>query len=68
MHQYIEFCSNYDKNDFDFIICGVGGIMSADNFSERVEGGADIAMSATAAMWNPLLASEFHQKFKDSFN
>ncbi len=55
-------------NNFDFIICGVGGIMTADDFAERLEGGADIAMSATAAMWNPLLASEFHEKFGDKFN
>ncbi len=56
------------KNNFDFIICGVGGIMTADDFAERFKGGADIAMSATAAMWNPLLASEFHAKFGDKFN
>jgi len=67
-----EFVKNLAKikqeNKFDFIICGVGGIMTADDFAERLESGADIAMSATAAMWNPLLAHEFHEKFRDSFN
>ncbi len=56
------------KNGFDFIICGVGGITTADHFAERLKGGADIAMSATGAMWNPFLASEFHKKYGDKFN
>jgi len=56
------------KNNFDFIICGVGGITSANGFGDRLDGGADIVMAATAAMWNPLLASEFHNKFGDKFN
>ncbi len=52
-----------ETNNFDFIICGVGGIMTADDFQNRLSSGADIAMSATAAMWNPLLAHEFKQKY-----
>lgn len=45
----------------DFIICGVGGIMSPEDFTERLEAGADIAMSATAIMWDPYLAQRYHQ-------
>ena len=45
----------------DFIICGVGGIMTAEHFVERLEAGADIAMSATAIMWDPFLAARYHE-------
>ncbi len=44
----------------DFAICGVGGIMSAEDFQERLNSGADIAMSATAIMWDPFLAERYH--------
>ena len=45
----------------DFTICGVGGIMTAEDFTERLNAGADIAMSATAIMWDPFLAQRYHQ-------
>ncbi len=48
------------KNKYDFIICGVGGIMTVEDFQERLEGGADIVMSATGAMWDSLMAMEYH--------
>jgi dihydroorotate dehydrogenase len=43
----------------DFVICGVGGMMTAEDLQARLDAGADIVMSATAAMWNPNLAREF---------
>ena len=45
----------------DFVICGVGGIMTAADFTERLDAGADIAMSATAIMWDPYLAQRYHE-------
>jgi dihydroorotate dehydrogenase (NAD+) catalytic subunit len=40
----------------EFIICGVGGITSMQDFTKRLDAGADLAMSATGAMWNPFIA------------
>jgi len=48
----------------DFTICGVGGIMTAEDFAERLNSGADIAMSATAIMWDPYLAQRYHELVK----
>jgi dihydroorotate dehydrogenase len=55
-----------EDGNYDFVICGVGGITTAEDFFDRLEAGADIAMSATGAMWNPLLALEFHKKYGKS--
>lgn len=48
------------KRNDDFVICGVGGMMNPHHISERLNAGADIVMTATAAMWDPYLASRFH--------
>ena len=45
----------------DFVICGVGGIMTPQDFTQRLNAGADIAMSATATMWDPYLAQRYHK-------
>lgn len=45
----------------DFIICSVGGMMNAADLHRRLDMGADLVMSATAAMWDPYLAQKFHQ-------
>ena len=42
----------------NFTIVGVGGVSSADDFKKYREAGADAVMSATGAMWNPMLAQE----------
>lgn len=49
-------------NKFDFLLCGVGGITRPEDFEAYFALGADIAMSATGAMWNPLLAMEYHNR------
>lgn len=51
------------KMDDDFVIFGVGGMMNPDHLQERLEAGADIVMSATAAMWDPYLAYNFKKKY-----
>ncbi len=39
----------------DFAIVGIGGMMTAEDLEQRLEDGADLVMSATAAMWDPYL-------------
>ena len=39
-----------------FAIVGVGGVSSVEDFKKYRAAGADAVMSATGAMWNPLLA------------
>lgn len=53
------------KNRYDFVLCGVGGIVTPQDFDDYFDAGADIAMSATGAMWYPHLAHDWkrtHQK------
>jgi dihydroorotate dehydrogenase len=40
-------------------IIGVGGIFAPEDVDAHLEAGADAAMSATGAMWNPLLARQW---------
>lgn len=47
-----------DEAGLKYEIIGVGGIFSPPDFKEYLDAGADIAMSATGAMWNPYLAKE----------
>jgi len=47
-----------EKNDLNFEIIGVGGVMTSKDFHEYLEAGADLVQSATGAMWNPSLAKE----------
>ncbi len=43
---------------YSYIIIGVGGVMTVDDFKEYQKAGADIIMSATGAMWDPYLARD----------
>jgi len=47
-----------DKNNYSFSITGVGGVTTEQDYFEYRNLGADAVMSATGAMWNPLLAQE----------
>jgi dihydroorotate dehydrogenase (NAD+) catalytic subunit len=49
------------KNNYDYTICGVGGITSPSDFDDYLNAGANIVMSATGAMWNPYLALEWRK-------
>ncbi|AEI38074.1 tRNA-dihydrouridine synthase [Zymomonas mobilis] len=40
----------------DFVIVGVGGVNHPDHYKAYIKAGANAVMSATGAMWNPLLA------------
>ncbi|MBI2036237.1 hypothetical protein HYT17_01230 [Candidatus Microgenomates bacterium] len=48
----------------DFAIIGVGGVMFPNDFLDYRKAGADLVMSATAAMWNPNLAVEIKQLYQ----
>ena len=47
------------RGNYDFIICGVGGIAGITDINAYLQAGADLAMSATGAMWNPYLARDW---------
>lgn len=63
-----------EKYNFKYVIIGVGGIMNPADFKEYMGAGADAAMSATGAMWNPYLAKEINsarsdfQQLKQNYN
>lgn len=50
------------KRGFKFSIEGVGGVLSGEDYETYRKAGADSVMSATGAMWNPLLAIEIKEK------
>lgn len=54
-----------DELGAKFIIIGVGGVMKPEDYKEYRDAGADVVMSATGAMWNPNLAKEIKEKYKD---
>lgn len=47
-----------DELNMRFAVVGVGGVGSAADYKTYRAAGADAVMSATGAMWNPLLAQE----------
>lgn len=51
-----------DRKKFKFTITGVGGVTSAKDYFEYKKTGADVVMSATGTMWNPLLAQEIKKR------
>jgi dihydroorotate dehydrogenase (NAD+) catalytic subunit len=51
-----------EKLGFSYAIIGVGGVITADDFFEYRDAGADAVMSATGAMWNPYLAKEIKSR------
>lgn len=48
--------------NYSYIIIGVGGVSSVEDFLEYKNAGADVVMSATGAMWNPYLARDIKNK------
>ena len=47
-----------DENGLDYAVIGVGGVTTPDDYDQYRACGADAVMSATGAMWDPLLAQE----------
>lgn len=52
------------KEKLNLVILGMGGITLPEHFYEFFNVGADIALTATGMMWNPFLASQFHQQMQ----
>ena len=51
-----------EEMNLKYTIIGVGGVTTAEDYKEYIEAGADAAMSATGAMWNPYLAQEIKKE------
>ncbi|HEY4356137.1 MAG TPA: hypothetical protein VGN16_10350, partial [Acidobacteriaceae bacterium] len=47
-----------EETGMKFAVVGVGGLCNTQDFHEYMATGADAAMAATGAMWNPRLAQE----------
>ncbi len=52
------------KEKLGLVLLGCGGIMRPEHFTEFLDHGAQIAMSATGMMWDPYLALRYHQMEK----
>lgn len=48
--------------NLNFTVIGVGGVTNVTDYKHYRDLGADAVMSATGAMWNPLLAQEIKQQ------
>lgn len=55
-----------EEFNFTFDIVGVGGVTTPGDFKEYRDAGADVVMTATAAMWNPYLAKEIKEAYPDA--
>lgn len=49
------------ESGLDFTIIGVGGVTQVKHYQQYRQAGADAVLSATGAMWRPLLAQELKQ-------
>ena len=54
-----------ERRGFTFSIEGVGGVLTPEDYKAYRNAGADSVMSATGAMWNPLLAQEIKQRLSN---
>lgn len=50
------------RERYDFVLIGVGGIMTPRDIEGYLAQGADAVQSCTGAMWIPYLAQEWHKK------
>lgn len=50
------------EKKYSFSIEGVGGVTTKEEYNEYVKAGANSVMSATGAMWNPMLAQEIKKE------
>jgi dihydroorotate dehydrogenase (NAD+) catalytic subunit len=61
----LEMVERLDKwrkaGNHTFKIIGVGGVLSSDDVKTYLSAGADAAMSATGAMWNPNLGKQVRE-------
>lgn len=50
------------RERYDFVLVGVGGVMTPRDIERYLALGADAVQSCTGAMWNPYLAQEWHKQ------
>ncbi|MEC4677682.1 MAG: dihydroorotate dehydrogenase [Nitrospirota bacterium] len=50
------------QHHYDFSIIGVGGIMTTEHIHSYLDAGVNAVMSATGAMWDPLLAYRYWEE------
>jgi dihydroorotate dehydrogenase (NAD+) catalytic subunit len=55
-----------DELGHSYQIVGVGGVTTPDDFKEYRDAGADLVMTATAAMWNGYLAKEIKEAYPNA--
>ncbi|MDP2648544.1 MAG: hypothetical protein U1D26_00590 [Patescibacteria group bacterium] len=55
-----------EKKGYRFSIEGVGGVTTPEDYKTYRDAGADSVMSATGAMWDPLLAQEIKKAYGDA--
>jgi dihydroorotate dehydrogenase (NAD+) catalytic subunit len=51
-----------DKEQLNLTVIGCGGITTKEHFTEFVNAGATVAMTATGMMWDPYLALRYHNE------
>lgn len=56
-----RFVNLREQHSMNYTIVGVGGITKAADHIDYLTAGADAAMSATGAMWNPQLGQQVHE-------
>jgi dihydroorotate dehydrogenase len=50
------------REKYDIAVIGVGGVMTPDHVRDYFNLGVDAVMSATGAMWDPLLAHKYNSR------
>ena len=61
--QFVRDARNIIKREkLGLTLFATGGIVAPQHFNQFFDAGADVAMSATGAMYNPYLAMEFHNQ------
>ncbi len=53
-----------EREKLDLELLATGGVTQPHHFQELLDAGATIAMTATGMMWDPLLATHYHQGIK----
>lgn len=49
------------QEKLDLTILATGGVTLPEHFTTLLDAGADVALSGTGALWDPYLASNYHQ-------
>ncbi|MBB65211.1 MAG: dihydroorotate dehydrogenase [Waddliaceae bacterium] len=50
-----------EEDQLKLTLIGVGGVVLPQHFQDFLDSGADFVMTATGMMWDPYLASKYHQ-------